>query len=50
MAIKAELRQDRAWWAYNDPVAYLWLRRAERRGALVPWTPGETGEKKGKGK
>jgi hypothetical protein len=25
-------------WARYDPVAYLWLCRAERRGARVPWS------------
>jgi hypothetical protein len=34
----AKMRRYRAWWALNDPVAYVWLCRAERRGALVPWT------------
>lgn len=37
----AQIRQavttDRGWWARNDPVAYVWLCRAERRGARVPW-------------
>lgn len=33
-----KMRQHRACWALNDPVAYVWLCRAERRGALVPWT------------
>jgi hypothetical protein len=35
-----KLRQYRAWWALNDPVAYVWLCRAERRGARVPWSGG----------
>ena len=34
-----KMREYRAWWAHYDPVSYLWLRRAERRGALVPWSP-----------
>ncbi len=25
-------------WARYDPVAYVWLCRAERRGAKVPWS------------
>ena len=33
------MREYRWWWAHYDPVAYLWLRRAERRGARVPWPP-----------
>ena len=33
-----KIQRYRAWWALNDPVAYLWLCRAERRGAIVPWT------------
>jgi hypothetical protein len=37
-AIKAGMREDRAWWASYDPVAFLWLCRAERRGAIVPWS------------
>jgi hypothetical protein len=37
-ALRAVLIADRIMWAHNDPVAYLWLRRAERRGAIVPWS------------
>lgn len=33
-----KIRRHRAWWALNDPVAYVWLCRAERRGAVVPWS------------
>jgi hypothetical protein len=36
--IRAAFTADRAWWARNDPVAYVWLCRAERRGARVPWS------------
>lgn len=36
--MKAPMRKHRAWWALNQPVAYVWLCRAERRGAIVPWT------------
>ena len=36
--MKAEMRKHRAWWAAHDPVAYIWLCRAERRGAIVPWS------------
>lgn len=45
-AMKAAARQDRAWWATYGPAAYVLLRRAERRGALVPWsaTPSGTGD------
>ena len=38
---RREMRSHRAWWALNDPVAYVWLCRAERRGAIVPWTQEE---------
>jgi hypothetical protein len=39
-----QLRRHRAWWARRDPVAYVWLCRAERRGAVVPWSaPGSSG-------
>jgi hypothetical protein len=38
IAIKAEMRKSQAWWASYDPVAYVWLCRAERRGAIVPWS------------
>ena len=34
----AKLKQYRAWWAAYQPVAYVWLCRAERRGARVPWS------------
>jgi hypothetical protein len=37
-AVKAEMRKCRAWWALYDPVAFVWLCRAERRGAIVPWS------------
>jgi hypothetical protein len=33
-----KIREHRAWWALYDPVAYVWLCRAERRGAVVPWS------------
>jgi hypothetical protein len=33
-----KMRRYRAWWVLYDPVAYVWLCRAERRGALVPWS------------
>jgi hypothetical protein len=36
--MKAQMRRHRLWWALNDPVACVWLCRAERRGAVVPWT------------
>jgi hypothetical protein len=36
-SLREVLTRDRAEWAGRDPVAYLWLRRAERRGAVVPW-------------
>jgi hypothetical protein len=35
-----KFRRYQAWWALNDPVAYVWLCRAERRGARVPWSDG----------
>lgn len=35
-----KFKRHRAWWAQNDPVAYVWLCRAERRGARVPWSDG----------
>jgi hypothetical protein len=38
-----KIREHREWWRRYDPVAYLWLRRAERRGAIVPWTEREDG-------
>jgi hypothetical protein len=37
------MREYRAWWALNNPVAYVWLCRAERRGAVVPWAKRESG-------
>jgi hypothetical protein len=33
-----KMRSYRTCWALNDPVSYVWLCRAERRGPLVPWT------------
>lgn len=33
-----KMKRYRAWWALNDPVMYVWLCRAERRGAKVPWS------------
>lgn len=33
-----KIKQTRSWWATNQPVAYVWLCRAERRGAKVPWS------------
>lgn len=39
--IRAEVSKDRAWWATYDPVAYVFLCRAERRGAIVPWSEQE---------
>lgn len=36
-----KMREYRAWWAHYDPVSYLWLCRAERRGAVVPWSDRE---------
>lgn len=36
-----KIRRYRAWWATYDPVAYVWLCRAERRGAIVPWSDTE---------
>jgi hypothetical protein len=39
-ALRTVMRRDRAWWAIYDPVAYVWLCRAERRGARVPWSDG----------
>ena len=38
MAMKQQNLRNRTWWATYDPVAFLWLRRAERRGAIVPWS------------
>jgi hypothetical protein len=39
-----KIREYRAWWATYDPVAYVWLCRAERRGARVPWTDREAAD------
>lgn len=32
-----KLKTYRGWWALNNPIAYVWLCRAERRGAVIPW-------------
>jgi hypothetical protein len=40
-ALVVELRkmqEHRAWWANYQPVAYVWLCRAERYGARAPWS------------
>lgn len=36
--LREDMHRDRAWWATYDPVAFVWPCRAERRGAVVPWS------------